>query len=342
MNRLNVAIVGTGGIYRLAHGPAWTQIPRASVVATCDIVKERAEQASSEFDAAKAFSSMDEMLRDDGIDLVDICTPHPTHAALAIQALDAGKHVICEKPMALDLGEAARMIQVATANNRHLYIGHTRRFDRRWIQVKELLQAGRIGQPVAARWSERSWAGFSSDSWRWDPRNGGVLMDLGVHVADLFAWFFDAAPTEVYAKTLSVRPEAQQSSCPDFAVVEISFRGRQQGLMELSWGHPKGYASYYSSLELIGTKGKLTLSDRDSAPMTVVKDDIGVPRYSPLLSTFPEAFVGELAHFVDGVSGAASARITPQEAYRAVEVVVKALESAATGLPVSLNGVPKC
>lgn len=342
MNRLNVAIVGTGGIYRLAHGPAWMQIPQASVVATCDIVKERADQASSEFGAARAYSAMDEMLRDDSIDLVDICTPHPTHATLTIQALDSGKHVICEKPMALDLAEAARMIQAAAANHRHLYIGHTRRFDRRWIQVKEHLQAGRIGEPVAVRWSERSWAGFPSDSWRWDPRNGGVLMDLGVHVADLFAWFFNAAPTEVYAKTLSVRPEAQTTRCPDFALVEITFSGRQQGLMELSWAHPKGYTPYYSSLELIGTKGKLTLSDRDAAPMTVVKDNTAAPRYSPLLSTFPDAFVGELAHFVDGVSGAVSARITPQEAYRAVEVVVKALESAATGLPVSLNGAPRC
>lgn len=339
MNDIKVAIVGTGGIYRLAHGPAWQKIPQATVVATCDIIKERADQARAELGTAKSFASMDELLAKDGIDLVDICTPHPTHAELAIKAMKAGKHVICEKPMALKLEDAALMMQVAKEKKRHLYIGHTRRFDRRWMQVKEQIATGRIGEPVAMRWSERSWAGFPSDSWRWDSRNGGVLMDLGVHIADLFAWFFEAAATEVFAKAVPVREEARQQHCPDFALVQMSFPGGKQGLIELSWAHPKEYAPFYSSLEIIGTRGKLALSDRDSGPMIVVKEGTQVPRYSPLLSTYPEAFVGELAHFVDGISGKIPPRITLDDAYRAVEVIAKALESAASGKPIALKGV---
>ncbi len=339
MKDLKVAIVGTGGIYHLAHGPAWRQIPQAHVIATCDIIKERAEQARAELGSEKCFASMEEMLDQDGIDLVDICTPHPTHADLAIQALRAGKHVICEKPMALDLDDAARMISVAREQKRHLYIGHTRRFDRRWVEVKEHLRAGRIGKPVGIRWSERSWAGFAPDSWRWDPDNGGVLMDLGVHIADLFAWFLEAECTEVYAKTLSVRPEARERGAADFALVQMAFAGKQQGLMELSWAHPAKYAPYYSSLEIIGTAGKLTLSDRDAAPMILINGGTEAPRYSPLLSTFPESFVAELAHFIDGVSGKIPPRITLEDAYRAVQVMVKALESAASGKPATVMGV---
>lgn len=342
MSDLKVAIVGTGGIFRLAHGPAWRQIPQARVVAACDIVKERADQARAEFGIEKSFSSLDELLASDDIDLVDICTPHPSHADLAIRALRAGKHVICEKPMALEIEDAARMIDAAKQTGRHLYIGHTRRFDRRWVAVKEQLAAGRIGKPVCARWSERSWAGFAGDNWRWDPRNGGVLMDLGVHVADLFAWFFDAAATEVYSKGMSVREEARQQGCFDFALVQIGFAGGQQGLMELSWAHPKEYAPFYSSLEIIGTKGKLNLSDRDAAPMVVIKDTQEVPRYSLLLSTFPESFVGELANFIDGISRNVAPKITVADAYRAVEVIAKALESAATGRAVALRGVAPC
>ena len=342
MNDLKVAIVGTGGIYHLAHGPAWRQIPQARVIATCDIIKERADQARAELGTEKSFSSMDELLANDGIDLVDICTPHPTHAELAVKALQAGKHVICEKPMALAIEDAARMIDAAKENHRHLYIGHTRRFDRRWVQVKEQIAAGRIGEPVCMRWSERSWAGFAADSWRWDPQNGGVLMDLGVHIADLFAWLFEAEATEVYAKGLSVRQEAREEGCLDFALVQVSFAGGQQGLMELSWAHPKEYAPFYSSLEIIGTKGKLTLSDREAAPMVVIKGGTEVPRYSPLLSTFPESFVGELAHFVDGISGNTAPRITLDDAYGAVEVIAKALESAATGKPIAFKGAQTC
>ena len=303
MSVMKVGVVGTGGIYNLAHGPAWKRIPEAQVIATCDIVKERAEKASADAGVQRSYASMKDMLADDGIELVDICTPHPSHAELAIQALETGRHVICEKPMAMNEADAARMIKVAQAKDRHLYIGHTRRFDRRWIEVKRQIQSGRIGEPVAVRWNERSWAGFGADSWRWDPANGGVLMDLGVHVADLFAWLLAAEPTEVFCKTRSVRPEAKVKGCADFALVQMSFAGKKQGLMELSWAHPKAYAPFYCSLEVIGTAGKISFSDRDTGPMTVIKNDMEVPRYSPLLSTYPESFISELEHFVRRIEG---------------------------------------
>jgi len=342
MNDLAVAIVGTGCIFNLAHGPAWRQIPQARVVATCDIIKERADQARVELGTEKSFSSLDDLLASDDVDLIDICTPHPSHAELAIKALRAHKHVICEKPMALAIEDAARMIEAAKETGRHLYIGHTRRFDRRWVEVKHQLKSGRIGEPVAARWNERSWAGFPANNWRWEPGNGGVLMDLGVHVADLFAWFFEAEATEVYAKTLSIRPEARRNKTADFALAQLTFSGNKQALMELSWAHPQEYAPFYSALEIIGTQGKITLSDRDAAPMVVIKGGTVTPRYSPLLSTFPESFVGELSHFVTSATDNTEARITPEDAYRAVEIMVKALESAATGQPISIKGVNRC
>lgn len=338
MSGLSVAIVGTGGIYRLAHGPAWRQIPRAKVLATCDIIEERALEARREMGSKASFATIDELLANDGIDLIDICTPPYTHPEIAIKALQAGKHVICEKPMALTPADAGQMIRTAKEAKRHLYIGHTRRFDRRWVQIKEQIASGRIGDPVSIRWSERCWAGFPKDNWHWDPENGGVLMDLGVHVVDLFTWLLDSLPTEVYAKALSVRKEAQERGASDFGLVQIGFQGGKQGLMEVSWAHPKEYGPFYSSLEVIGTRGKLSLSDRRAAPMTVVRKGVEVPRYSPLLSTFPESFVDELNHFFDCISGKTSPRITLEDASRAVEVVTKAIESASSGQPMTVTG----
>lgn len=338
MTEFTVAIVGAGGIYRLAHGPAWRQIPRARVVAVCDLLVERAEQACRESKAEAFFHRVDDLLEHDGIDVVDICTPSDTHAELSIQALQAGKHVICEKPIALTAEDAARMIDTASEEKRHLYVGHTRRFDRRWTQVKAQLAAGRIGEPVAVRWSERCWGAFPTGNWHWDPGNGGVLMDLGVHVADLFAWFLDAEPREVYAKALRVRKEAQASGCFDFGLIHVGFPGGRRGIMEVSWAHPHEYAPFYSTLEVIGTRGKLTLSDREAGPMTVIKTEIGVPRYSPLLSTFPETFVDEFNHFLDCIAGTALPRSTPAQASLAVQVIAAALESISCGRPVRLSG----
>jgi UDP-N-acetylglucosamine 3-dehydrogenase len=335
---LTVGIVGTGGIYRLAHGPAWRQISRAKVLATCDIIEERAVQARREMGSQASFASIDKLLANDGIDLIDICTPPYTHPEIAIKALRAGKHVICEKPMALTSADAGQMIRTAKETKRYLHIGHTRRFDRRWVQVKEQIASGRIGDPVSIRWSERCWAGFPKDNWHWEPQNGGVLMDLGVHVADLFTWLVDARPTEVFAKALSVREEAREKGCFDFGLVQLGFQGGKQGLMELSWTHPKEYAPFYSSLEIVGTRGKLSISDRGAAPMIVLKKSIEVPRYSSLLSTFPESFVDELNHFIDCLTGKIPPRITLEDASRAVEVVNKAIESACSGQPQAVAG----
>lgn len=341
MTSFRVALLGTGGIYKLAHGPAWRQIPRARVVATCDIIEERADNARQEMGAEVSFTRSEDLLDQDGIDLVDICTPSSNHAELAIRALRAGKHVICEKPMALTPEDATRMIQSAAEARRGLYIGHTRRFDRRWIQVKDQITTGRIGDPMSVRWSERCRAAFPKGDWHWDPRNGGILMDVGVHVADLFAWFLDAQPTEVYAKTLSIGEEAREQGCADFGIVQTGFTGRKQGMMEISWAHPREYAPFYSTLEIIGTRGKLTLSDRGAMPMTVVKDVIVVPRFSSLLSTFPESFVDELNHFLDCIEGKASPLITLADARLAVTVISSALDSVSTGGAISLSGRPR-
>ena len=338
MTNFRVALLGTGGIYALAHGPAWRQIPRARVVATCDIIEERAEKARQEMGAEASFTRFEDLLDQDGIDLVDICTPGSTHAELAIHALRAGKHVICEKPMALTPEDATRMIQSAAEARKGLYIGHTRRFDRRWVQVKDQLTTGRIGDPVSIRWSERCRAEFPKGDWHWDPRNGGVLMDVGVHAADLFAWLLDAQPTEVYAKTLNIGEEAREQGCADFGIVQVGFTGKKQGMLEVSWAHPKEYAPFYSTLEIIGTRGKLTLSDRGATPMTVIRNGISVPRFSLLLSTFPETFADELSHFLDCIEGKAAPRVTPADARTAVRVISSALESVATGRAISLSG----
>jgi predicted dehydrogenase len=342
MEQLRVAAIGNGGIFSIAHAPAWQKVEAAEIVATCDIDAALAEQASASFPGARSFTDIDEMFRQVAFDIVDICTPHDSHASLSIKALEAGKHVIVEKPIALSLDEAASVLECVRRTGQQLFVAHTRRFDRRWVEVKQLLDSGRIGEPVAGSWHERSWAGFPSDSWRWRPQNGGILADLGVHVADLFAWFFEARPREVYARTQLVRPEARDYKTADLAVAQVTYGDNKQALIELSWAHPPGHAPFYSSLELIGTEGKIRLSDQDASPMIVVKgEQVDIPRYSPLLSTFPSAFTRELEHFVDCVTRGTESRITPLDAYWATASAIAALESAETGRAVSLEELPE-
>lgn len=338
MNTYRIAAIGTGGIFQLAHSPAWRKVGNAAIVALCDADERTLHSAAEPFANVETFADVDDLLAWGEFDVVDICTPHGSHAEMASRALRAGKHVICEKPIALDVESAARVIQLAEENDRRLFVTHNRRFDRRWIEAKNQIVAGRIGEPVAASWRERSWAGFGADAWRWQAENGAILADLGVHVIDLFAWLLDDRATSVFARTQSVRPEARESDAADFALLMATYGDNKQALMEFSWAHPTGNAPFYAALEVIGTEGKLRLSDQDAAPMVALSDTIDVPRYSPMLSAYPESFTDALSHFIDCIDTGSTPVVTAEDAAHALAVAHAAEKSARSKTPVPIAG----
>jgi predicted dehydrogenase len=332
-----VGIIGNGNIYNLAHKHVWQETKRARVVATCDIIEERAKNAYEEFRADRYSKDFHELLKNDDIDLVDICTPSHLHAEMAIKSLESGKHVICEKPIATTLEDAKRMIEASRLNGKHLFIGHTRRFDDRWVQIKEAISSGRIGEPVSVRRSERSWVAFPEDDWHWKKENGGVTVDLGIHVVDLARWFLEAEPVEVFAKLKSIREEAKIQGCYDFGVMLVNFENGKQAVLEVSWVHRKEYAPFYSTTEVIGRKGKIQYSDKDSNPAVVVGDTVSIPRFSPMLSSMPHVFTKEIEHFLDCIWNGRKPRITAEDANTALKVIVSAIKSAEEGRPIKIK-----
>jgi len=336
----NVAVVGNGNIYNLAHKPAWQGIDRAQVVATCDIIEERAKSACKEFSAEGYYTSIDDLLKNHkSADIVDVCTPSHTHAEISVKSLESGKHVICEKPIATTLEDAQKMIAASKANKRHLYIGHTRRFDDRWVQMKEAIDRGRIGNVVSVRRSECCWVGSPADDWHWERRNGGVILDLGIHIADFSCWFLKEEPTEVFTKAKRISENAIKGGCFDFGVTLVKFEGGKQAIMEVSWVHPKAWGPFnYSSVEVIGTRGKIKYSDKDTNPAALADDsEISFPRYSPMLSSMPYVFKHELGHFLDCIEEDQRPRITLDDAYRALRIVTAAIKSAEEGNPIRIK-----
>ncbi|MFQ6063102.1 MAG: Gfo/Idh/MocA family protein, partial [Methanosarcinales archaeon] len=291
VDKLKVAIVGNGNICNLAHIPAWKSIKEAEVVATCDIIEEKAKKACIDLGAKEYYTSIDDLLGNDNIDLVDLCVPTHEHANLAIKALESGKHVICEKPISNNLQSAKLMISAAKKNGNKLYIAHTRRFDPRLTTIKESIDSGKIGTPIYIRRCERSYLPFPKDMWHWDTaKSGGVLLDIGIHCADLVRWLLDSEPIEVFAKGKTIREEAKEMNCYDLGVAMILFEENKNAVIEASWAHPKTYAPFYSELDIVGTKGKIEYSDKKTNPMMVVNDHVNYPRYSPLVSSMLESF----------------------------------------------------
>lgn len=329
---LRVGILGTGNILDRGHAPALLATDAMQVAAVCDLDAGRAEAAAARLGGPRRIADPETLIGLDDIEAVLVLTPTHTHAELAIAALRAGKHVLCEKPMARSVADARRMIATAAESGRRLMIGHTRRFDDRWVAVHDQIEAGRIGTPVYAFRSEHAWNGAPMGGWQWqDEQSGGVLWDVGVHAAELFHWLLGGTPGTAYANVLRVRQEAQAGGAPDVAVVTFDFGGDRHAVMSVSWVHPPGWGPFYASTEVVGTAGKIEADDRDSHPAIVVRDGLEIPRFSPLLSAGATTFRSELEHFAAAVGSGAPFSVTAEDALVAVRMIEAAERSARSG-----------
>ncbi len=331
---LRVGVLGTGNIFERGYAPALADTDAVRVTAVCDLDAERAAAAAARLGGARTIASADALFGLDDIDAVFVLTPTHTHADLAIGALEAGKHVLCEKPMARSTADARRMAAAATASGRRLMIGHTRRFDDRWTVIDEQIRAGRIGDPVYVFRSEHAWNGAPEGGWQWDDeRSGGVLWDVGVHAAELIHWFLGVAPLTAFAKVLHVRPEARAGGAPDAAVVTFDCGAQRHAVLSVSWIHPPAWGPFYSTTEVVGTGGKIEAQDWDSHPAIIVRDGLEIPRYSPLLSAGATTFRNEIEHFASAVESGAPFRISVEDAVIAVDMIEAAERSARSGRP---------
>lgn len=329
---MKVAIVGNGNIYNLAHLHAWKSMKDVEIRATCDIIAERAKKACKDTAAKNYYLNMDDLLSNDDFDVVDLCVPTHEHARLSIAALKAGKHVICEKPVARNLEGATDMLKAAEKSDKGLYIGHTRRFDQRWRKIKECIDSGKIGTPTYIRSCERTWLSFPSDSWHWVfEKSGGVLLDIGIHCADLVNWFFGSKPKEVFARGKTIREEARANGVHDLATVMIRYEDGKTAFIDVSWAFPMTYAPFYFSQDIFGTDGRIEYSDKDANPMVFTGERIEFPRYSSLVSANVQTFRDELREFVECIRSGMEPSVTAQDAYDALKIIIAAEESMEKG-----------
>ncbi len=328
---LKVGVIGCGNIFNLAHRGALKAAEGIRVVACMDIDGERAKAGAAGFNA-RPFTNLDEFLALD-MDVVEVLTPTYTHAGLAITALKAGKHVIVEKPIALTVEEGEKMIKTAEREGLHLLVGHVRRFDKRWVEMKGVIKKRNI-LPMHIRKSEVQNLPFPKDYWYWDEnRSGGVALDLGVHVTDFLRWFFESEPLSVYAVGKAVKEEAKANDTFDHFVMMIEFEGGKTGIAEVSWAYPypSRYGVFYHHVDIIGKNGRIRYTPLDTPVVGVAKANFEMPRFSPLLSTFPDAFERELRHFFSVIRGEEEPVVTAEDALIALKIAEKAKESARRG-----------
>lgn len=191
---LRVGIIGCGGIANGKHLPALAQLETVELTAFCDLIKERAQEAADKYgtETAQVFTDYQEFLKEE-LDVVHVCTPNATHAFLSIAALEAGNHVMCEKPMAKSTKEAQAMIAAAEKTGKKLTIGYQNRFRTDSQYLHTICQEGALGDIYFAkahairRRAVPTWGVFLDA----EAQGGGPLIDIGTHALDLTLWMLD-------------------------------------------------------------------------------------------------------------------------------------------------------
>lgn len=192
---LKVGIIGCGGIAEGKHMPSLQKVKNAEMTAFCDIIESKAEKAAKSYGSkdAKVYTDYRKLLEDNSIDVVHVCTPNKSHSPITIDALSAGKHVMCEKPMAKTAEGARKMLEAAVKSGKKLTIGYQNRFRNDSQYLHTLCSEGELGDIYFAkahairRRAVPTWGVFLNE----EEQGGGPLIDIGTHALDLTLWMMD-------------------------------------------------------------------------------------------------------------------------------------------------------
>jgi len=356
MNKVKVGIIGVGGIANGKHMPSLAKLKNVEMVAFCDIIEERAIEGAKKYGTpdAKVFTDYRDLLAIKEIDVVHVLTPNNAHAPITIAALEAGKHVMCEKPMAKNSEEARAMLEAAKRTGKKLTIGYQNRFRPDSLYLKKMCDNGELGEIYFAkaqairRRAVPTWGVFLDA----EKQGGGPLIDIGTHALDLTLWMMNNYEPEVVMGTsyrkLGDRENAANAWGPwdpkkftveDSAFGFIKFKNGATVILESSWA--------LNSLQIGEAKTILCGTEAGADMLDGLR--INGEKYSRLYVTKPELDAGgvdfyegesvspadlEAKMWIDAIVNDTEPLTKPEEALVVTEILEAIYKSAATGQPV--------
>lgn len=333
MRSLNYGVIGLGW-FGEKHCEALAAIPNVKLHSLCTRNSARLGEVAKTFAVKKTFTDYQKMLADPELEAVSIVTMWDQHAAPTLAALQAGKHVFLEKPMASNLADCDAIVKATKKAKGSFMVGHVCRFNPRYAAAKQAIAEGRIGRIISmyARRNLPAWVGASVLD-----KIGPIIGD-GVHDTDLMFWFSGSRAVSAYAQTVQFRQHAN----PDLGQVMYRLESGASCILESVWCLPNTTPFQIDErLEVVGTEGSVSIHDTHPNLMIVDKDGSRCPdtTYWPSLhGQLRGALPEELAYFVNCViQGKKPTVITPEESREAVRACLAAEESARTGRVVKIK-----
>ncbi|MCB1487049.1 MAG: Gfo/Idh/MocA family oxidoreductase [Bauldia sp.] len=333
MDRLRIGVIGLGWFGEI-HCDAIIGIPNIELAALCTRTESRLAEMAAKFGVAKTYTDYHDMLADPEIDAVSIVTMWDQHTEPTIAALQAGKHVFLEKPMASTVADCAKIIDVARGAKGILQIGHICRFNPRYRAAKEAIAAGRIGKIVSMS-SRRNIPAA------WTPtilEKIGPIVGDAIHDTDLMLWFTEDKVVSAYAQTVDVRG----LKYPDIGQTMYRFAGGATATLETVWCMPeKTPYDIDERMNIVGTEGFIQIQDTFPNLGIADADKFGSPdtTYWPMFEGVRGgALREEFSYFAKcALKGEKPAIGTPEDAMAALEATLAAEESARTGTVIKIG-----
>jgi predicted dehydrogenase len=341
---LGIGIVGVGFVGEY-HAADISRLEDQRLVAIAEPNEALREKVKAQFSVPRAYVSWEELVQDDTVDVVYICTPNDLHLPITAAAMDAGKDVVCEKPIARSAAEGRAMIEKSRQTGRKLFIAFNQRFRPSHQKTKQMLDEGAIGRPFLAmstfignefeRMNDpKSWKGTLEKS------GGGVLIDNGTHLIDCLNWWFGEAES-VISRCKRIVVSAQNKE-EDTSLVAIEYKSGVLAELAITFGArystwPKGYIGAAIRTEIYALDGSIRCGN-DDPPLSVAMSDGTQVDYAPddIFTGMPASLH---AHFADCIRGNAKPIVTAEDGVAALEVIEAAYKSEREGRRVNLGEV---
>jgi predicted dehydrogenase len=346
---IGIGIIGSGGIALDAHIPAILELADTELVALSNRSEAKAQRAAARAGIDEWYTDNQKVIDHPGVDAVVICTPPNAHKEWTLKAAAAGKHVLCEKPMALDLSECDEMIAACHAAGVQLMIPEMKRFNPGFRQARQLIADGVIGELYLARYHNSYFEPHTRQAWWVVPEisGGGELMNEFTHQVNVLRWMMGPV---VQVSCLSNHPQGEPPE--DNAAITLRFANQALAVVTISWMTKEYNLTFPAPLEhawderieFFGTEGSLRIDTpftywRVPIQLAVYSDKggAGLSRGWNFVRCAPSAhYVEQIRHFVQCIRGETECEVSGEQGRLDLQVVRAAMESADSGRIVNL------
>ncbi|OFX15773.1 MAG: hypothetical protein A2Z18_10510 [Armatimonadetes bacterium RBG_16_58_9] len=350
MKQLGLGVVGAGGIARNGHMAGARYAAEVRPVACSDVDITKADALAADFCMEKAYTDYAEVISHPGVNAVLVCTPPKFHKEIAVSAARAGKHVLCEKPMALNVAEAQEMIDAARENNVLLVVGEPKRYNPGFRKMKSIIDEGVIGEPFMARYHNSYCELHTRSSWWVVPEisGGGERMNELTHQANTLRWFFGEVIEVTCMSNHPLGPPPEDNACVSarfengvIATITVSWMTRHYNL---TFPAPLDHA-WDERIEVFGKEGSVIIETPigywDVPAQLRVYTEKEVPGYingwSYVKVGSANNFTDQMRHFADCVLNGTPSEVPGEEGLADLAMVRAAYESEETGKTVKLR-----